>query len=487
MKTFQKILLLSFVVLALSACFNDQDDTFSPASNTEIGDFIWKAMNAYYLYQGDVTDLADDRFANQTELNTYINTFNNPEALFENLIYNRPTVDKYSWIVSDFEALEASFAGVNKTNGMAFGFFIDPDPSSNKAYGYVRYVTANTDAANKGITRGTIFNTLNGTEITYTNNGGSNTIDSNSMNSLRQDSYEIGLATFDGNTVTATGNSISLTKEELTINPIHKVTTITNGTHKIGYVMYNSFTANFDNDLNNAFASLQTENITSLVLDLRYNSGGSILSAITLSSLITGQFNNQVFSTEEWNNKLQPQFSADELTNKFRNTTRTGAALNSLNLNKVYILTTGRSASASELVISCLRPYIDVVQIGTTTEGKFQASITLYDSPNFSKTNINPGHKYAIQPLVFKSLNSVGFTDYSDGLSPNANMTLAESYNNLGVLGNENEPLLAMALADITGTGRFVQDQTRVIPSIDFKSHSLENTMFADHKEYLFK
>lgn len=487
MKNFQKIILFLLVIATATACFDDQDDTFSPASNTEIGDFIWKAMNAYYLYQGDVTDLADDRFASQSELNTYINTFANPESLFENLIYNRSTIDQYSWIVSDYEALEASFAGVNKTNGMSFGFFIDPNPASNKAYGYVRYVTANTDAANKGIIRGNIFNTLNGAEITYSNNGGTNTIDNNSINALSQDSYEIGLATFDGTNVTATGNAVSLIKTELTINPIHKVNTITDGTHKIGYLMYNSFTANFDDELNNAFSTLQSENVTDLVLDLRYNSGGSVLSAITLSSLITGQFNDQVFSTEQWNDKLQPLFSADDLTNKFRNTTRNGATLNSLNLNKVYILTTGRSASASELVISCLRPYIDVVQIGTTTEGKFQASVTLYDSSNFTRTNANPGHKYAIQPLVFKSLNSVGFTDYSNGLSPEASMELAESYNNLGTLGDEAEPLLALAIGDITGSGRFAPMDTPAIPSIDFKSYALENSMYIDHKEFLFK
>lgn len=487
MKTFQKTILILLTIVSITACFDDQDDTFSPASNSEIGDFIWKAMNAYYLYQGDIADLADDRFANQSELNTYINTFTNPEALFENLIYNRSSIDKYSWIVSDYEALEASFAGVNKTNGMAFGFFIDPNPASNKAYGYVRYVTPNTDAANKGIVRGNIFNTINGTEITYTNNGVTNTIDNNAINSLLQDTYEIGLANFDGTSVTTTGNSVSLTKAELTVNPVHKVTTITNGVHKIGYIMYNSFTANFDDELNNAFATLQNENITDLVLDLRYNSGGSVLSAITLSSMITGQFNDQVFSTEEWNDKIQPLFSADDLTNKFRNTTRNGASLNSLNLNRVYILTTGRSASASELVISGLKPYINVVQIGTTTEGKFQASVTLYDSNNFTKTNVNPGHKYAIQPLVFKSLNSVGFTDYSDGLSPEAGMELAESYHNLGVLGDESEPLLALAIGEITGSGRFAPIDTPAIPSIDFKNHFLENSMVADHKEYRFK
>jgi len=480
MKKIKYVFILAIIAFTITACFDDQDDIVNPSSNTEIGDFVWKAMNLFYLYQQDVNDLADDRFATQNELNDFINSQGTPENLFENLIYNRTTVDKYSWIVSDYDALEAAFAGSNTTNGMAFGFFIDPNPASNKAYGYVRYVNPGTDASTKGIERGNIFNTLNGVEITYSNVGGQNTIDNTTINTLNQNSYEIGLATFDGTTVTPTGNTITLVKSETTINPVHTVNTITDGAHKIGYLLYNSFTANFDEQLNNAFATLQSESITDLVIDLRYNSGGSVLSAITLSSLITGQFNGQVFSTEQWNNKLQPQFSTDELTNNFVSSTRNGSSLNSLNLAKVYILTTGRTASASELIISCLTPYIDVVQIGTTTEGKFQASVTLYDSPTLSKTNVNPGHKYAIQPLVFKSLNSVGFTDYSDGLSPDPLFELAEDYSNLGALGNENEPLLALAIADITGSGRLSFDKKISITMIDFKSTPLENEMYID-------
>ena len=126
--------------------------------------------------------------------------------------------------------------------------------------------------------------------------------------------------------------------------------------------------------------------------------------------------------------------------------------LNSLNLSKVYILTSGRSASASELVINALSPYIEVIQIGTTTAGKYQASITLYDSPNFSREGANPSHTYAVQPLIYKSLNANGVTDYFNGLTPN--ITLGEQINNMGVLGDENEPLLAEAISNITGSGR---------------------------------
>ncbi len=483
MKRFKYIqIVIILIAFTLTACFDDNDDVINPTSTTEIGDFVWKGMNSYYLYKDNVPDLADNRFATQGDLNNYINGFSSPKTLFENLVYDRPTTDKFSWIVSDYVALEASFAGVSKKNGMSFGFFVDPDSNSNKAYGYVRFVLPNSNAANNGIIRGVIFNRVNGVQITYDNV--TNQIDSETISSLNEDSYSIELATYNGLLVTPTGSSVTLTKSILTENPILQSSVLEVNTIKIGYLMYNSFIANYDDQLNAVFANFQANGVTQLVLDFRYNPGGSVHSAITLSSLVTGQFANQIFSTEQWNAKWQSYYLQNDpakLINTFVTETRSGQSLNSLNLTKVYVITTGRSASASELVINGLNPYIDVVQIGTATTGKFQASVTLYDSLNFGKSGANPGHKYAMQPLVLKSLNSIGFTDYFNGFSPDPTMELSEDFSNMDVLGNETEPLLALAIADITGSGKAAlltnKEKLNKIKTIDFSNHPLESTM----------
>lgn len=137
------------------------------------------------------------------------------------------------------------------------------------------------------------------------------------------------------------------------------------------------------------------------------------------------------------------------MINRFNNTIRTGAAINSLNLNRVFILTSRSTASASELVINGLDPYIEVIQVGATTTGKFQASTTFYDGPppNFKRSEANPSHFYAIQPLIFTSANANGVTGFVDGIPPT--IEFPEDLTNLGILGELNEPLLEAALNEI--------------------------------------
>jgi C-terminal processing protease CtpA/Prc len=219
--------------------------------------------------------------------------------------------------------------------------------------------------------------------------------------------------------------------------------------------MYNGFFSNFEPQLNQAFSELKAANVTHLVLDLRYNSGGSVDTATRLASMITGQFNGQVFARQVWNQKVMTFFNQENpelLINRFTNRIGNGSNINSLNLNKVYILSTGSTASASELIINSLKPYIDVVQIGTTTVGKNDGSITLYDSPTFGRDNRNPNHRYAMQPLVLKIADRNGNGEYQEGIDPK--IVQSENPANLGVLGDQNEPYLNTAINDILANGR---------------------------------
>ena len=125
-----------------------------------------------------------------------------------------------------------------------------------------------------------------------------------------------------------------------------------------------------------------------------------------------------------------------------------GEAINSLSLNRIIILTTSESASASELLINSLSSYIDVIHIGERTTGKNVGSITVYDYIDNEGTK-NPDHTYAMQPIVLKIANKDDFADYADGLEPDS--IIEESFRTLGTLGSRDEPLLAEAIRYLTG------------------------------------
>lgn len=422
------------VSILLVSCFEDMDDNIQPASTLDIQNFIYRGLNYYYLYKADTPELANDAYASQGELDGFLNNYETPEALFDYLLSPQ---DRFSSLFSDFRVIEDALNGITLSNGMEFGLVYYPDNSGN-VFGYVRYVLPNTDAEARGLMRGDLFTTIDGQQITS-----QNYIDLQTPNS-----YTIGLATYDGTNFLPTGETVLLNKTQYNENPVFIVKTLNVNGEKIGYLMYNGFIQDYEVQLNNAFAQFKAEGATNLVLDLRYNGGGSVETATDLASMITGQFNGQVFYKEFWNADRQATNASDGL---FDSSISNGSAINSLNLNNVYVLTTQRTASASELVINGLNPYINTVQVGDTTTGKFQASFLLYDAPApiFSRQEANPSHYYAMLPLVFKTSNVAGNTDYGDGLFPQ--ISLKENYFNLGQLGDENEPLLAAALFEIAG------------------------------------
>lgn len=441
-KSFNLLILLLVASTSIISC-SKSDDSLTVPKNIEVQDFIWKGLNLYYLWQEDSPNLADDRFANQGELNLFLNQYSNPKTLFDQLRVD-PSIDRFSVLVDDYVYLENLFQGVTKNNGMDFTLRYKPG-SQTEIYGVANYIIPNSDASAKNVTRGMIFYAIDGQSLNV----------DNYRNLIAKDSYTINLADFNEGGLTPNGQSINLVKTELTENPIFLTKVIQNSGNKVGYLMYNGFTSNYDLQLNDAFGTLKNEGITDLVLDLRYNGGGSVLTATRLASMITGQFTGQLFAKQQWNSKLQSYFeenSPEQLVNNFT-TNIVNSSINSLNLNRVYILTTGGTASASELVINSLKPYIEVIQIGTTTTGKNVGSVTLYDSPTFNKKDVNPRHKYAMQPIVIKTINKDGFGDYQDGLVPT--FTQAENPANLGILGNEDEPFLSTALGLINGNAKF--------------------------------
>lgn len=465
-----KFAFLMVFTLSFISCFEDRDDTLISAS--EINDFVWKGMNAVYLYKGEILDLANDRFSSNEAYATYLNSFYQPEDLFESVIHQRATVDRFSWITNDYIALEQLLSGVSKSNGLKYYSFTAPG-SADKIL-VIRQVIPNSVADDLNLQRGQFITQIDGITLTENN---INTL-------LDQETYTLHFADYNTNgtedttddTFTSNNTTVNLTKVPFTENPVHQTAIIDVDGEKLGYLLYNAFNPNFNNQLNTAFAEFQSNNVQHLVIDLRYNPGGSVNTATLLGSMVTGQFNDQVFSKLVYNSDQQQANTNFNFTNNFD-----GSAINHLNLSKVYVLTTGLSASASELIINSLRSYIDVIHIGDTTVGKSQASITIYDSPDFSPQNINPSHNYAMQPLVAISINKNDEIVPASGIVPL--IPVSENALNLGQFGAVNEPLLAAAIADIQGLGRMSTTlENEVILVKDEDSYNtLKNEMYIDN------
>lgn len=441
-KFFMPLFLLGII---FSSCSKDDDVTKEePGTEVEARDvtvdlFIHRAMADWYLYEAEVPELQESFFAGIKEKKAFFAGFDSPEESFDAL---QPSHDRFSFMWNDYTELEKLlYSGIEKSTGMVYAWGGIGD--GNDVFVITRYVLPNSSAAQAGIKRGDIFMEVNGQQLTR----------SNYRELLTQDNFTISYAEINNGNISLTGETAELTGTELAENPVHMAKVIEKEGLKIGYLMYTGFTRDFDPQLNEAFGYFKSQNIDELVIDLRYNGGGSVETASDLSSMITGGFEGkllaQMIMNEKWQNIYEKE-APEYIKYRFNNEIHTGEPINSLNLDKVYVIATFGSASASELLINGLDPYINVIHVGSNTAGKYQSSRTLYDSNHamFAKVDVNPSHKYAIQPLISKMANSVGKSDYGDGLTPD--IEAAEGLNYLP-LGDPQEPMLKVALDAIFG------------------------------------
>jgi C-terminal processing protease CtpA/Prc len=422
-------------LVIFSACekenndINEDNGNDLPKDILVLNNWIWDVMNEVYLWEAFIPDL---NWREEPD----------PEAFFYKLLYEE---DRNSWIVDDYEELASMFDGVETTTGMSTRPFIY---SGEQVISIVEYVTPGSPAADSGIARGDIIYTIDGNTLSQ----------SNYYNLYYQTTATFGFADWDGSQMISNGTNITLTAIEFNQNPVIHDEVIDYQGNRIGYFVYTQFTAGEQNEwlaeLNRVFNDFKTAGVSDVVVDLRYNPGGNLdLSsyiAATLAPEATMQ-QNEIFVELVWNDLYNNYWAGADLdedgqpdgAESFQLRIRLPQSDLNLNLPRVYFLTTDGTASASESLMAGLYPYMDVVQIGTTTFGKCYASVTIddWDEPK--------RHNWAMQPIVIKYSNAEGFTDFQDGIIPDL-----EVYDNLlyaKPFGSLEDPLLAKALEEITG------------------------------------
>lgn len=441
-------------------------------SNETVNSWVYDVMDIFYLW--------GDKMPTKTASNQTLD----PDKYFESLLYQYGTTDRFSWIEEDAEALRSSLQGVTKSSGFSYSAF--RVTAGEGVVLAVRFVIKNSPAEKAGVKRGDLITKINGTDLTV----------QNFAELLSAESLVFTLGERSGTTIASTSKTISVTKATIQNYPVNFTSIIEAGTKKVGYIVYNQFipgittgTTNdgqFDNELRKVFGEFKTAGVSELVLDLRFNGGGFISSSEVLSSLIVKNLapgtlmNREMWSAngEQYARRYWGYTDADFYSNW-------GDEPNNLKgLSRVFVLVSGGTASASELVINNLKPHMEVILIGANTYGKDVGSITLDDSGN------NYRWKWGLQPIVLRTVNSEGKADYGtkDGFKPDFAVT--DNVIPFLPFGDPNETLLKVALQQIGGTSTTAKarvQNTLALPMIeslggyDNPRNNIRD-MYVDHK-----
>ncbi len=371
----------------------EPDKPEAPESTQKVNNFIKDVMSDVYLWYKELP-----------EINTRYEF--DSKDYFKKLLYEE---DKWSFVTDNVKELEDSFEGIEKSYGwsLAFGRF----SNTKTIFALVEFIYPNTPAAASGVKRGDMIFEMNGAEIN----------DSDYLKLLNSENITFTFGQYVKGKL-LNEKTASMVSKELNLNPVQFTQIIEHGGHKIGYIFYAQYINNYNASLDTAFQHFLDNQVTDYVIDLRYNPGGTSPAAQYLCSIVapTDVVNSKKkLVSFMWNDKYQKYWEQKNITEQlqinFINTTAI-----KLGLSKLHILTGPGTASASELTITGLKPYMNIKTIGGKTYGKYTASITFKpedfyeDKPDYYADFKNWG----VQPIILRYANSVGVTDFKEGFLP---------------------------------------------------------------------
>ncbi|MDE6778203.1 MAG: PDZ domain-containing protein [Alistipes sp.] len=334
-------------------------------------------------------------------------------------------------------------AAVAKTAEVTNGIFPNLTFVNLGASGYalaVRGVYPDSPAAKAGLKRGDMITSVNGTKLTASN---ANTYYYNLLTQGTGTTYNVGL--LDGRTMT-------LSAQSMYCNPVLHYEVINKGSKKIGYLVYSAFEASFDDEVLAAFSSFKAAGIDDIVIDLRLNGGGHVMSSQMITSVVAGdKADGKVFEKYRYNDTRMAKNGwsfPDKMRMEYFGAA-SGQSIYStshyLSMDRLYLLVTGNSASSSELTFNSLRGIdFPVTLIGERTEGKNVGMET--------QTFNYGGYSYVFAPITFQSYNAKNETGNPEGQIPDYEVkewSQEIGYADWGVAG---DPLLDKALELITGS-----------------------------------
>ncbi|MFC4873491.1 S41 family peptidase [Negadavirga shengliensis] len=369
------LLLTLALVVPLFSCNPEEENPLQ--INKKVKEAIFESMQEWYYWNDALPATID------------VNQFNSNDELLFTLMYRQ--LDRWSYLTTR-EAFNKSFTGQNAGHG--FGFGIGPDEGL-----YVSFVYENSPAGKDNWKRGWEIIEVNGKPISSYKVGNGYNFQLGPNEPGISNSFTFRLP--DGTTTTRTN-----TKAEYQSNSVLHKEVIDTGQKKIGYWVYNSFKATSgispakSLEVDDALAFFEEAGIHELIMDLRYNGGGSVNVAEQIMNQLIPQGNSGKLMYTNALNDDKANF------NEEYNFEKKGQ----LELERIVFITSRGSASASELIINCLVPYIEVVLIGEQTYGKPVGSFPL---SQFNRTLAD--NDVELVPVTFAIANANGQAEYYDG------------------------------------------------------------------------
>lgn len=416
------------VILVLAACGEDRTDEY--LVRTEEDRWIEEQMQNIYLWYYDMPQ------------GKGIDYFAAPKEFFASLLSKTAQEgkgDKYSYIEIDEEN---STRLINQESSYGFDFMLYSDPTKETSNRYARiiFVLPDSPAWAAGLKRGDWISGVNQEVLTENNYG----------YLYRGEERRFALASLN---INENGSLYWINEDTLTIaasrpvedNPFYVDTVYQVNGKRIAYLMYNRFSTGpgdtpeesaYNEEMKSVFAAFQSSGFDDFILDLRYNPGGYLTCAQLMTTMLApSSALDKEFCSLQFNNKNT------SLDQSFKLDPSLAGGVN-LNLQRLYVIVSNLTASASESVINCLTPYMkseNIILIGTTTQGKNVASIPIPSPYNFT-----------LHPIVATVLNAEGNSDYFKGMRPTYTLDESQYVNRLYPLGDIRELMLRNTLSLIT-------------------------------------
>lgn len=417
---------------SLFSCGEDRWKEYYPLTGRDL--WMDSVMREVYLWYEDIPSSKG------------LNFFQNPETFLKSLLSKK---DKGFSTVDTIDNTPVPSYG--------FDYTLYKVATSDTTYNaLVSYVANDSPAADAGLERGNWIMLVDGDSITkkteeWLTDGGSRKlrIGKYIVQKDEEDEEDKGVGV-----VQEIGDITLPGARAVTEKPVYKTETfrIAGTSHIVAYLAYNSFSAGatensgeYNDELRAFSQKWQRDGVNSFVLDLRYNAGGEMECAQLLADiLVPADKLESPFAFLQYNDKQTARNRDLILDSQLLQ----GGA--NLNLSEVYIITSGTTAGAAEMLINCLKPYMTVVLIGQTTKGENVAT----------ETFLNPKYPWALRPVVCEVFNSEGEAEYSAGFKPNISVSESSYLEYYLPLGNPDEILLNTALGVMVGAIELPKAQT---------------------------